>query len=136
MTQIFGPTFDILALDPRGNGATTPLAQCFDTAQQSDAWALTEVKVLRLGDDSIAKARARDQVVGALCAEKLGGNGTEGPDASIEGLGVGRFMDTASVAADVHAILEKLGQDKLFYFGAVSLLRIRRMKLIRNSRVL
>ncbi|KZW01544.1 alpha/beta-hydrolase [Exidia glandulosa HHB12029] len=116
-TQVIGPAFDILAFDPRGTGATTPLAQCFASPQESDAWALSEVAALRVGDDSIPLARARDQVVADLCAAKLGGNGQEDIGASAEEWGPGRFMDTASVATDMLKIVEKLGQEKLQYYG-------------------
>ncbi|KZW01542.1 alpha/beta-hydrolase [Exidia glandulosa HHB12029] len=117
LAQLFGPTFDILGFDSRGTGATTPLAQCFATPEESDAWLLQEIPVLRLEDGSIPLCRARDEVAASLCASRLGGNGKEEIGGSAEDWGPGRFMDTASVATDMLNIVEKLGQDKLHYFG-------------------
>ncbi|KZW01575.1 alpha/beta-hydrolase [Exidia glandulosa HHB12029] len=117
LAQFFGPTYDILGFDPRGTGATTPLAQCFDTPEESDAWLLQEIPVLRVEDGSIPLCRARDEVLSSLCAAKLGGTGREDVNGSAEEWGPGRFMDTASVATDMLNIVEKLGQDKLHYYG-------------------
>lgn len=118
--QLFGPTFDILGFDPRGVGATTPQAQCFDSPEESDAWNLPEVVAVCEGDGTIPLARARDEVLASLCAEKLGGNGREDLNGTAEEWGPGRFMDSASVATDMLKITEKLGQEKLQYFGGVS----------------
>ena len=41
-------------------------------------------------------------------------------DGTIGNLGIGRFMGTASVATDMLRISEKLGQEKLQYWGFVS----------------
>ncbi|KZW01552.1 alpha/beta-hydrolase [Exidia glandulosa HHB12029] len=117
LAQLFGPTFDILGFDPRGTGATTPLAMCFESPQGSDAWARREVVALHVDDPSIPLARARDEIFAALCASRLGGNGREDISGSAEDWGIGRFMDTASVATDMFHIVRKLGQSKLHYYG-------------------
>lgn len=117
LAALFGPSFDVLVFDPRGTGATTPLARCFASPEESDAWHLSDVKILRLHDDSIREARSRDQTLSAVCESALGGNGKEEPAASAEDWGIGRFMDSASVATDMLRIVEKLGQDKLQYYG-------------------
>ncbi|KZW00570.1 alpha/beta-hydrolase [Exidia glandulosa HHB12029] len=103
LVDIIGPTFDILGFDVRGTGATLPLAQCFNSTQEYDAWARQEVRFLRVGDNSIPLARARDQVFSALCAEKISD--------------FGRFVDASSTAADMLYMLEKFGQDKLLFYG-------------------
>ncbi|EJD51026.1 alpha/beta-hydrolase [Auricularia subglabra TFB-10046 SS5] len=119
LSQLFGPTFDVLGFDPRGTGASTPLAQCFPSPEESDVWALTDVKVPRVHDESIPLAQAKDDLLGELCSRALGGNGKEdvGPNVTAEEWGIGRFMDTATVATDMLHIVEKMGQDKLKYYG-------------------
>ncbi|EJD51018.1 alpha/beta-hydrolase [Auricularia subglabra TFB-10046 SS5] len=105
LSQLFGPTFDVLGFDPRGTGASTPLAQCFSSAEEAHTWALMDVKVLRTSGGSVQLAQAQDDVIGELCARALGE------------WGIGRFMDTATIATDMLHIVEKLGQDKLQYYG-------------------
>ncbi|KZV82241.1 hypothetical protein EXIGLDRAFT_593280, partial [Exidia glandulosa HHB12029] len=102
LVELFGPTFDILGFDPRGTGATLPLAQCFNSSAQYDAWTPQEVDTVRVGDNSIPLARARDQVLGTICGEKLGLHGV---------------FDSATVANDMVHILEHLGQEKLLFYG-------------------
>ena len=52
---------------------------------------------------------ARAKVVGDRCAQRSSEQGD-----------IARFMDTASVATDMLKIVEKLGQEKLQYWGFVS----------------
>lgn len=125
LVSFFGPTYDILGFDPRGVGATTPRAHCFDTPQQADQFNLIDLTsgyTLRTDDYSIPMARAKDQALSAACAKKLGGNGKEEVGGSVEDWGAGRFMDTASVATDMLNIVQKLGQEKVNYYGVVSIL--------------
>lgn len=116
VVEMFGPTFDILSFDPRGTGATIPRADCF-TPENIMPWLSGEVVAVRDGDGSINIARARDQLRAAACVAALGGNGTETLDGTVEEWGAGRFMDTASVATDMLTIVQKLGQEKLQYYG-------------------
>lgn len=116
LAGIFGPTFDILSFDPRGTGATTPRADCFPPEHLAD-WYGSEVLALRVNDTSIPHAMARDHLRGAACALAFGGKGSHNPRGSLEEWGAGRFMDTASVATDMLRIVEKLGQEKLQYYG-------------------
>ncbi|EJD50922.1 alpha/beta-hydrolase [Auricularia subglabra TFB-10046 SS5] len=116
LASLFGPTFDILSFDPRGTGATTPRADCF-APEHLSAWYASEVVALHVNDTSIPHAMARDHLRGAACALAFGGKGSRDPRGSVEDWGAGRFMDTASVATDMLRIVEKLGQDKLQYYG-------------------
>ncbi|EJD50930.1 alpha/beta-hydrolase [Auricularia subglabra TFB-10046 SS5] len=117
LATLFGPSFDVLVFDPRGTGASTPLARCFSSPQESDSWHLADVKILRSHDGSIPEARSRDRTLSAVCQSALGGNGEEKPGASADQWGIGRFVDSASVATDMLRIVEKLGQEKLQYYG-------------------
>jgi pimeloyl-ACP methyl ester carboxylesterase len=119
ISSVLGPDFDILAFDRRGTGATTPLALCFDSDSQLAVWNLQDVTSLNASDGSIPFARAHENVVGERCLSALGGNGKEDLNGTAEEWGLGRFMDTASVATDVLRIVEKLGQEKLQFAGFV-----------------
>jgi hypothetical protein len=121
IASVVGPNFDILGFDPRGTGATTPLAICFDSDSQLAVFNLQDVTSLNTSDGSIPFARAHERVVGERCLSALGGDGNESLSGTAEEWGIGRFMDTASVATDMLQIVNKLGQEKLQYAGFVSI---------------
>ena len=112
ISRIVGESFDVLGFDPRGTGASTPRVDCFASAAQRDIWK-TQVghQFLNASDHTMGLYRARETVVAAKCEEAIGGE-----------LGIARFMSTASVATDMIKITEKLGQEKLHYWGFVSCL--------------
>lgn len=112
ISKITGPEFDLLGFDPRGTGATLPRADCFSSEAESQIWDLQQGPVLNLSDNSIPFARSRAQLLSARCREALGGNDEDE-------WAPGRYMGTASVATDMLHIVEKLGQDKLQYWGIV-----------------
>ncbi|KZV86721.1 alpha/beta-hydrolase [Exidia glandulosa HHB12029] len=112
LAQVVGPGYDVIGFDPRGTGATTPSAQCF-TPAEFDLFAETEVRALHANGDNVALARARDAVVAAKCAAVLGPAG----NVTVDGWGVGSFMDISTVATDMLSIITALGQDKLHYWG-------------------
>ncbi|KAF7977281.1 hypothetical protein HWV62_606 [Athelia sp. TMB] len=117
LAQVVGPQFDLLGFDPRGTGATLPRAECFTSESQSKIWELQHAPLLNLSDNSIPLARSREVVMSDLCLKAMGGNGNAGIGATVEEWGGGRYMGTASVATDMLRILEKLGQDRLQYWG-------------------
>ncbi|KII82730.1 hypothetical protein PLICRDRAFT_350772 [Plicaturopsis crispa FD-325 SS-3] len=117
LTELVGEGYDVIGFDPRGTGATLPLAQCFETESELQTFAQRTPVLVNASDDSIPYSKAQDDAVAQLCQRKLGGNGSENANGTVEEWGGGRFMDTASVATDMLRIIEKLGQDKLHYFG-------------------
>lgn len=119
LSTIVGPEFDIIGFDPRGTGATTPQAQCFPTSAQFQVWNSPGNPLLSETDGSVPVSRSRERVIGELCHRALGGNGNEDLDGTAEEWAPGRFMSTASVATDMLHIVEKLGQQKLQYWGFV-----------------
>ncbi|KAH9943796.1 alpha/beta-hydrolase [Amylocystis lapponica] len=117
-SSVIGPAHDILGFDPRGTGASTPSAQCFDSDSQHKIFGLQgRDDILNLSDGSVAMARSRESIIGQRCQAALGGNGKEEIGATVDEWGGGRFMSTASVATDMLKITEKLGQEKLQYWG-------------------
>ncbi|KAH9895107.1 alpha/beta-hydrolase [Cubamyces lactineus] len=107
ISRIVGPEYDVLGFDPRGVGATTPSARCFETDSQRKLWDLQEdQRLLNLTDGSVDVYRARDRLVAARCEEKIGGE-----------WGIAKFAGTHNVARDMLEIVQKLGQEKLQYWG-------------------
>ena len=97
--------------DPRGIGASTPRLDCFTTPTERDIWnTQAGYRILDASDDGLLNLYiARAQVVGGRCAAASALLGD-----------IGQYMSTASVATDMLNIVEKLGQDKLQYWGFVS----------------
>lgn len=110
ISRIVGDAFDVLGFDPRGTGASTPSAICFDSEGQKAIWKTQGHRFVNVSDDTVGFHRAREQVVAGRCEQRIGG--TEG---------IARFMSTASVATDMLRITEKMGQEKLHYWGFVSI---------------
>ncbi|KAI9061751.1 alpha/beta-hydrolase [Trametes sanguinea] len=107
ISRIVGDSFDILGFDPRGIGASTPVATCFETDSQRKLWALQEGhRLFNASDDTLAIQLAREKTIAQRCDEKIGGE-----------WGIGRFMSTPDVARDMLEIVQQLGQDKLQYWG-------------------
>ena len=111
ISTIVGDSFDVLAFDPRGVGASTPRLDCFASKADRDIWNVQEGhQLLNASDEGLLDFySARAKVVGARCAQRSSEQGD-----------IARFMDTASVATDMLNIVEKLGQKKLQYWGFVS----------------
>ena len=108
--KIVGGEYDILGFDPRGTGASTPLAACFESEAEREIWGTQgEHRLVSTSDDTLMVYRTRERLVGKRCEERIGGEG-----------GVGRFAGTASVARDLVEIAKKLGQEKVHYWGFVS----------------
>ncbi|PIL33842.1 hypothetical protein GSI_03548 [Ganoderma sinense ZZ0214-1] len=108
LSATVGDSFDFLSFDPRGVGASTPRLDCFTTSSERDIWNMqVGNQLLDASDVSLLNLYiARAQVVGARCAAASALNGD-----------IAQFMSTASVATDMLNIVEKLGQDKLQYWG-------------------
>ncbi|KAH9859135.1 alpha/beta-hydrolase [Lenzites betulinus] len=107
ISRIVGGSFDVLGFDPRGTGASTPSASCFDTASQRALWRLQDdARLLNVSDDTVRLELARQTTTGKRCEQKIGGD-----------WGIGRFMSTPDVARDMLEISQMLGQEKLQYWG-------------------
>ncbi|PIL33846.1 hypothetical protein GSI_03552 [Ganoderma sinense ZZ0214-1] len=103
-----GDSFDFLSFDPRGVGASTPRLDCVTTSSERDIWNMqVGNQLLDASDVSLLNLYvARAQLVGARCAA-----------ASALNEDIAQYMSTASVATDMLNIVEKLGQEKLQYWG-------------------
>ena len=124
LATVVSPEFDILGFDPRGIGATTPRAQCFASESQAKVWEMQDGPLLNATDESIPLAQSWQKAMAELCLKTMGGNGKEELDGEAEEWGPGQFMTTTSVATDMLHIVEKLGQEKLQYWGFVRCLMV------------
>lgn len=111
LPAIVGNSFDVLAFDPRGVGASTLRLDCFMSKAEQDIWNTQDgSQLLNTSDVGLLNFYvAGAQVAGGLCAA-----------VSTEKGDIVQFMSTASVATDMLNIIEKLGQEKLQYWGFVS----------------
>ena len=87
---------------------------CFDTESQRDIWSTQQGhQLLNASDSSLALFRSRAKLIAQRCEDRIGGE-----------WGIGRFVSTANVVTDMLEINKKLGQEKLQYWGFVSILLI------------
>lgn len=124
LSLVIGPQYDIVGFDPRGIGATVPSAQCFDSDSQFQIWNLQQGRNLNVSDwSTVAYEQARWNLVGERCEGVLGGTGEQKVGGTAEEWGSGKFMSSRSVAMDVVRMTEAFGQDKINWYGFVSVAR-------------
>ncbi|TFY68086.1 hypothetical protein EVJ58_g1231 [Rhodofomes roseus] len=118
ISRIVGGSYDILGFDPRGTGATLPGLHCYESEAQYQIWTQSIRNTwVNLTEGATPLMVAREDAVGQLCENKIGGSGREDVNGTAEEWGAGRFVSSASVATDMLKITEKLGQEKLKYWG-------------------
>ena len=121
VSRVVGGSYDILGFDPRGTGASLPELRCYDSEAQYNIWMQPIRNTwVNLTEGATPLMAMREDAVGQLCEKRIGGNGKEDADGTVEEWGAGRFLSSASVATDMLKITEKLGQEKLKYWGFVS----------------
>ncbi|KAI0645976.1 alpha/beta-hydrolase [Trametes meyenii] len=107
LSHIIGDSFDILGFDPRGIGASTPAANCFETDSQRNLWRLQDDhRLLNITNGSLEIVRARERLVAERCEAQIGSE-----------WGIGGHMSTPNVARDMLEISQQLGQEKVLYWG-------------------
>lgn len=95
--------FDIISFDPRGINNTTPQVVCFPSTFNRQAFDLQQVGEGLVGSsESFENSYARSNAVGIGCADRIGLNVTGGP-------GIGGFVTTANVVADMVEMIEQHG---------------------------
>lgn len=93
--------FDLVGIDPRGIGRSTPL-RCFDTVDE--AYAATEKPgVFPESDAELPGFEAADLALAEACTS--------------DGGAIGSHMSTANVARDFDRVRELLGEEKMHYYG-------------------
>ena len=96
-----GLSYDIIGFDPRGVNHTTPSPSCFPDDTSRQFWEVAREATGSLGEnDTFPLVWSRNKALAESCSRKLG----EDWD------GIGRYMNTPQVAADMVAIIEALGE--------------------------
>ncbi|KAK6595985.1 alpha/beta hydrolase fold family protein [Botrytis cinerea] len=98
-----GANHDIIGFDPRGIGATTPSAHCWNGPQEERIWGIQKLGLVDSHPGMIYDLYAHQSIESKNCEASLGD--------------LSRFVGTASVARDMLEILNKLGYEKLRYWG-------------------
>ncbi|TGO86804.1 hypothetical protein BPOR_0275g00070 [Botrytis porri] len=98
-----GANHDIVGFDPRGIGATTPSAYCWDGLREERIWSIQKLGLVDSHPGMIYDLYARQSVESKNCESNLGD--------------LSRFLVTTSAARDMLEILNKLGYEKLRYWG-------------------
>ncbi|KAF7922675.1 hypothetical protein EAE99_007252 [Botrytis elliptica] len=98
-----GANHDIIGFDPRGIGATTPSAHCWHGPREERIWGIQKLGLVDSHPGMIYDLYAHQSVESKNCEANLGD--------------LSRFLGTASVARDMLEILNKLGYEKLRYWG-------------------
>ncbi|KAF2401920.1 hypothetical protein EJ06DRAFT_367904 [Trichodelitschia bisporula] len=94
-----GKSFDIIGFDPRGVNNSSPYTSCFPDDVTEAAWvlrAMAEGSPVAGRNDTLAKTWARHLGIGGSCAWRMADSG--------------RFVGTPSVARDMLAMAEALGE--------------------------
>jgi len=106
LQSIIGRNHDLISFDPRGIGASLPRIRCWDRPEQSRLWELQDVGVVDAHPgvvyDVYARAVAFSQTCEAHMADKSN---------------ILRHVGTATHARDMLEIVNKLGYEKLKYWG-------------------
>jgi pimeloyl-ACP methyl ester carboxylesterase len=103
-TEKSGLYFDVIGFDPRGVNYSTPSARCFPDDMASQQWSVeSRAEGYPITNESFGTSWARSTALARSCSSRLGSK----DDDVME---IGRFMNTPTVAEDMVAIIEALGE--------------------------
>ncbi|KAK0120000.1 hypothetical protein ONS95_011418 [Cadophora gregata] len=119
---IAGKNHDIIGFDPRGVGLTRPVIDCWNGYRQNaELWALSRLPVIDAHPGMLYDAYAQSSAWSKQCASTIGGEPRGDiknvAEMRVQEAGPGRFVGTASVARDMLDMMEKIGEQKLRYWG-------------------
>ncbi|KAF2733990.1 hypothetical protein EJ04DRAFT_604111 [Polyplosphaeria fusca] len=100
------PNYDVIGIDRRGTGYTTPTLKCFRNNEERNAWVAAEPPVIGSTKDALSQHRERAKKFTAQC-EKLSN-------------GAGKWMGTYPSAVDVHTVMKAIGEKKVHWHGISS----------------
>lgn len=109
---IAGANHDIISFDPRGIGKSIPVFDCWDGDEQNRR--IWDLEVSGVGVIDAHKGRG---VLSDAMAVARAWSGVCSRSQAAGEAGVARYMGTASAARDMLAISEKLGYEKVRYWG-------------------
>lgn len=100
-----------------------PLIDCWSGYQQNaQIWALQDVPVLDAHPGVLYDAYAQAAALSSQCTLAIGGakivsEGISSAEGRVRDAGPGRFVSTTAVARDLLHMMEKLGEEKLKFWG-------------------
>ena len=97
-------------------GHTIPRIDCWKSSQNGRIWDLQDTPVLDAHPGALYNAYAHALAFSQQCAVQVGGDGMS-KAGSLEHEAAGRFVSTASTARDMLEVMEKVGLEKLKYWG-------------------
>ncbi|KAJ7152394.1 Alpha/Beta hydrolase protein [Mycena filopes] len=102
---VLGDQYDIVSFDPRGVSFSTPIASFFETAAERALWNAGSFPTsLNASNDALPRAWGLAHLEGQLAAQR---------DTSQ----IMKYMTSDNVVRDMLRITQKLGYDKLKYYG-------------------
>lgn len=105
LQTIVGKNHDIVTFDPRGVGASVPRIECWNSFQSRQSWEMQETPVIDSHPGVMYDVWARATAFSLACEK------------SHNSTGFLRHISTASHARDMLEILNKMGEEKLRYWG-------------------
>ncbi|KAI0153115.1 hypothetical protein GGR57DRAFT_503254 [Xylariaceae sp. FL1272] len=106
LQTIIGRNHDIITFDPRGIGAAVPRAECWKRSEQSQLWELQDIGIVNAHPGIVYDIFARAAAFSRQCETQM-----------MNESNLLHHISTASHARDMLEILNKLGHDKLKYWG-------------------
>lgn len=97
------PNFDIIGIDRRGTGYTTPTLKCFNDNDERNAWIQSEPAVLGSSKAATRAHRERAKKFAKQCG-KLSGDAL-------------KWMGTYPSAVDIHTVMKAIGEKKINFHG-------------------
>ncbi|PQE14205.1 Alpha beta hydrolase fold family protein [Rutstroemia sp. NJR-2017a BVV2] len=110
LQKIVGRNHDIISFDPRGIGASTPRLDCWGSKQNENVWKLQNVGLIDSHPGVLYDAYARAYALSGACEETMN-QATTGEESLLN------YVSTASVARDMLEIMNKMGAQKMKYWG-------------------
>ncbi|HYH45799.1 MAG TPA: alpha/beta fold hydrolase, partial [Thermoanaerobaculia bacterium] len=96
--------FDIVSWDPRGmGGRTTPVVQCFDSAEEEEAFLNAKLGGLPVSEEELAADAAARTALNQVCVQKSGH--------------LLSHVSTADNARDLDLLRQAVGEETLNYYG-------------------
>ncbi|KAM3077268.1 hypothetical protein ACMFMG_003268 [Clarireedia jacksonii] len=110
LQKIVGRNHDIISFDPRGIGASTPRIDCWGSRQDAQVWKLQNVGLVDSHSGILYDAYARAYALSGTCEETMS-RVTIGEEPLFN------YVSTTSVARDMLEIMNKIGAEKMKYWG-------------------
>ncbi|KAF2122576.1 Alpha/Beta hydrolase protein [Lophiotrema nucula] len=100
------PNYDVIGIDRRGTGYSTPPLKCFRNNEERNAWVASEPPLLGSTKNALSQHRERAKKFAKQCADFTG-------DAA-------KWLGTYPSAVDIHTVMKAIGEKKIHFHGISS----------------